>query len=255
MARAEARRVEVRLVRRLPAHAARLRGRAARVAGESRSPTSWRRPAATVDGPLRPLAGRGLDHHRARRRADPAGPQRVEGAGHHRRLRHRRRHPGAAELRATSTSSPDSCTPRPSTSRRWRPRRRSPPTSGRLRAARLPDRQAPAARGAHGVPARPAARASRPQRVHRVQAARQRLRDGRPRDAVPRAGHARRLRRALPGLRPRLLRLLRPDGDAEHGLADAQLQVLGVDERGCRRVFRTFNADAPAFRESVDARD
>ncbi len=32
-------------------------------------------------------------------------------------------------------------------------------------------------------------------------------------------GHARRLRRALPVVRPRLLRLLRADGDAEHGLA------------------------------------
>ena len=43
-----------------------------------------------------------------------------------------------------------------------------------------------------------------------------RLRHRRPRDAVPRPGDPRRLRRALPGVQPRLLRLLRADGDAEH---------------------------------------
>jgi coenzyme F420-reducing hydrogenase gamma subunit len=29
-----------------------------------------------------------------------------------------------------------------------------------------------------------------------------------------------------------------------------QLKVLGMDEAGIKRVFRTFNADAPAFREA-----
>ena len=29
-----------------------------------------------------------------------------------------------------------------------------------------------------------------------------------------------------------------------------RLRALGVDERGVERVFRTFNADAPAFREA-----
>ena len=69
----------------------------------------------------------------------------------------------------------------------------------------------------------------RVQRLRGVQAARQRLRDGRPRDALPRPGHARRLRRDLPGPRPRLLRLLRADGDAEHGVA------VGLDARPRRR--------------------
>jgi sulfhydrogenase subunit delta len=50
----------------------------------------------------------------------------------------------------------------------------------------------------------------------RVQAARDRLRDGRARNAMSRSGHARRLRRDLPGLQPRMLRLLRPEGNAEH---------------------------------------
>jgi hypothetical protein len=29
-----------------------------------------------------------------------------------------------------------------------------------------------------------------------------------------------------------------------------RLRQLGVDERGLHRVFRTFNADAPAFRQA-----
>jgi hypothetical protein len=29
-----------------------------------------------------------------------------------------------------------------------------------------------------------------------------------------------------------------------------QLKVLGMDDRGVERVFRTFNADAPAFKEA-----
>ena len=64
-AQAEARGLEVRLLRRLPAQPARLRGRAAR-----RSPAqleiAYFLEATRGDGrgPLRPLAGRGLDHDR-----------------------------------------------------------------------------------------------------------------------------------------------------------------------------------------------
>ena len=50
-------------------------------------------------GPLRRLAGRGLDHHAPRRRADPRGPPPVARADHDRRVRDRGRHPGAAQLR------------------------------------------------------------------------------------------------------------------------------------------------------------
>ncbi len=42
------------------------------------------------------------------------------------------------------------------------------------------------------------------------------VRDGGARDAVPRAGHAGGLRRPLSVVQPRLLRLLRPDGEPEH---------------------------------------
>ena len=94
----------------------------------------------------------------------------------------------------------------------------------------------------------------RPQRLRRVQAAGQRLRDGRPRHALPRPGHPRRLRRALPELRPRLLRLLRADGDAERARRSSRLvEGLGVDERDVVRVYRTFNAAAEPFREESES--
>ena len=86
------------------------------------------------------------------------------------------------------------------------------PRHGRLRAARLPDRQAPAARAAHRAAGGPQAPDPIAQRLLRLQAARHLVRHGGPRHPVPRAGHPGRLRRHLPGLRPRLLRLLRPGG-------------------------------------------
>ena len=49
--------------------------------------------------------------------------------------------------------------------------------------------------------------------------------------------------------------MLRPDGDAEHDLARAALLELGVREDDVVRVFRTFNANAEAFREESEARD
>ena len=54
-------------------------------------------------------------------------------------------------------------------------------------------------------------------RLHGVQAARRRLRDGQQGDPVPRPGHPDRLRRDLPALRPRLLRLLRPARAGQRG--------------------------------------
>ena len=44
------------------------------------------------------------------------------------------------------------------------------------------------------------------------------MRAGQRRPALSRADHASRLRRVVPGLRPRLLRLFRPDGAAKHRL-------------------------------------
>ena len=123
--------------------------------------------------------------------------------------------------------------------------------AGRLRAARLPDQQGPAPRGARRLPARPQARHPDLQRLRRVQAAGHRLRDGGARHALPRAGHPGRLRRALPGLRPRLLRLLRPGGDAEHrGARPTGGRSSSASTRpDLVRAFRTFNAWAAPFRD------
>ena len=169
-----------------------------------RSPTSWRRPRAVVRGPVRPVAGRGLDHHARRRRAHPARSARSRAsAGDHRRLRDRRRHPGAAQLRRRR---------RVPLGRLRPPRvhrdaghldadRRARPVDFELRGC--PIDKAPAARGDHRLPARPPAAIA----AHSVCVECKRrgnvcvmVAHGTP---VPRPGHPRRLRRAVPGLRPR----------------------------------------------------
>ena len=169
------------------------------------------------------------------------------------------RPPAASRRCATSPTSPSSAPP--STPTRVRrdagdlhPDRRARP--GGLRAARLPDRPGPAARGARGVP--PAAQAAdlRRERVHGVQAARQRLRHGRARHPLPGSRHPRRVRRALPVVRPRLLRLLRARRDHEHRSRwPSLLRTLHMTERDVSRVFRTFNAASPAFAEESARHD
>ena len=126
--RAEAGGLEVRLLRRLPAQPARLRGRAAGAGRGDRDRLLPRGLAGDGRGPLRPLAGRGLDHDAGRRRADPGGAARLPAAGHDRRLRDRRRDPGAAQLRRRGRVRRPPSTRPPSTSRRSRPRPRSAPT-------------------------------------------------------------------------------------------------------------------------------
>jgi hypothetical protein len=73
-----------------------------------------------------------------------------------------------------------------------------------------------------------------------VQTARRHLRDERARRAVPGPGDTGRLRRAVPELRPRLLRLLRADGGAQHGGAGGAL--AGAGRRGARAAARVPQA-------------
>ena len=126
-AQAEARRLEVRLVRRLPAHAARLRGRAAAVAGEVEIAYFLEATRGTVAGPTTSRWSRA----RSRRRTTPSASSR-SGAHRARWSPSAPAPPPAASRRCatsrTSTSSSRSSTPRPPTSRRSRRRRRSPPT-------------------------------------------------------------------------------------------------------------------------------
>ena len=206
--------------------------------------------------------------------ADPAGAARLPAAGHDRRLRHRRRHPGAAQLRRRRRVHARSSTPTPSTSRRWRPRRpiaAHVPVDFELRGC--PIDRAQLLEVARRVPAAAPAADLRRERVHGVQAARQRLRHGRPRHALPGSGHPRRVRRALPVVRPRLLRLLRarrrprtrsrwpagcatlgmPERDVTPGVPHLQRRGAGLrrGERPARAARRSVMTDEgrPADRE------
>ena len=162
------RRRQVRLLRRLPADAPRPRGRAAADRrSASTSSSSPRRPRSARTGPFdvllvegsvsTPGPGRG-DRRAARAHATLLVT--------HRRLRHRRRHPGAAQLGRPRAGVPRRGLPRPgATSSRWRPStpdRR--PRRGRRRAARLPDRPDAAARAARPRCASAAGRSCRTRR-------------------------------------------------------------------------------------------
>ena len=98
--------------------------------------------------------------------------------------------------------------------RRSRRPPRSPTTSRSTPSCAAARSTRPAARAADRAGDRPPAAAARRGGLRRVQAPRGGLRPRRPGRAVPRPGDADRLRRALPGLRARLLRLLRPAGAA-----------------------------------------
>jgi sulfhydrogenase subunit beta (sulfur reductase) len=114
----------------------------------SRSPTSSRRPAPVPRGPLRPVAGRGLDHHAARRRAHPRDPRAVAvlvtigacaTAGGIQALRN---FADVEEFTRIVYAGP-------ATSTRWTPRRRSPTTSRSTSSCAAARSTRPAARGDH----------------------------------------------------------------------------------------------------------
>ena len=175
-------------------------------------------------------------------------------ARHDRRLRDLRRDPGAAELRRREGVDPARLR-EPGVhldARDVDPDRR--PREGRPRAARLPDLEGAARRDRARAAQRPPAEASVDERLLRVQGARHAVRDGRPRHAVPRPGHPGRVRRHLPGVQPRLLRLLRPDGEPERRRARGAVAGARRDDDGIVRALRTFNANAPAFREASHER-
>ena len=166
-------RVEVRLVRWLPADTARLRGRTAH-------PRRTRCEIATfleassdiVGGPYDVSLVEGSITTAADERRIKRNPRAVQGFGDDRRLRDRGRRPGAAKLRRH----------RRVHLRRLRQARvhrhagdvhtRLRARQGRLPVAGLPDRPRPAARHARRAAGRPQAAAARQDGVYRMQTAR-----------------------------------------------------------------------------------
>ena len=212
------------------------------------------KPPAASSRPIRRRAGRRIDHHARRRRADSPDPPRSQVPGDDRRLRHRRRHSGLAELGRLRRVPAGRLRLARSTSTRWPRRRRSPITcrsTSSCAAARSTSISCSKCSVAAG---RAPAADSGAQRLSRLQAARHRVRDGRPGHALPGPGHASRLRRDLSGLRPRLLRLLWPGRAAEPGQPDRPVH----DRSACRasswsRSLRdSFNGYAPEFRAESD---
>ena len=126
-----------------------------------------------VAGPYDVSLVEGSITHRRRRERIQRGARAVAGAGHDRRVRHRGRHPGAAQLRRRrgvpsppSTRAPSTSTPSP----RRPPIAAHVPVDFELRGCPIDRRQL---LEVHlGVPRRPQAGHPDHQRLHRVQAAR-----------------------------------------------------------------------------------
>ena len=233
--------------------AARLRGRAARARRRGRDRLLPRGDERRRRGPVRPLARRGLDHDR---RTTPSGSSEVrravEGAGHDRRLRDRRRDPGAAQLRRRATSSSPPSTPRPSTSRRSRPRRRSPRTCRSTSSCT-------AARSTSASCSRSSPRSC----TAASPASRRRASASSASGAAPSASWSPTARRASArSPTPAAARSARPTTAAATAASgrwrrrtprrSSPLAArLGLSERDVERVFRTFNANAAPFREAA----
>ena len=242
-------RLQVRFVRRLPADACwTWRTSCSRIADAV--DIAYFREATSNEsrGPVRSVARRRFDHHA---RATPSGSARSARAvalpGERSAPAPR---PAASRRCATSATSTRLPRDRLRQARVHRHaghvdrHRRSRP--GRLRAARLPAQQATASGGGERLPAPADAHVSAPQRLRRVQAARQRLRDG--------DGHARAWGRSrTPGcgaLCPDLRTAAATAASAPWRRPTPRRwrrrsRAPGSRARDLLRVFRTFNANAP----------
>ena len=126
------------------------------LAGPDRDRLLPRGVAGDRRGPVRPLARRGLDHHRRRTPSGSGGAAQLEAPGHDRRLRHRGRHPGAAQLRRRRGVHRRSSTPTPdyiSTLETSTPISAHVPVDFELQGCPIDKR--PAARGDRRLPQRP----------------------------------------------------------------------------------------------------
>ena len=207
---------------------------------------------------VRRLARRGLDHHaRTTPSASSEVRARLARARHDRRVRDRRRHPGAAQLRRRRRVHLDRLRPAGLhlDARDLDADRR--PRAGRLRAARLPDRQAPAARGDQ----RATCTAARPRvPAHSVCIECKRrgtvcvmVAHGTPcLGPVTHAGCG----ALCPAYDRGCYGCFGPMETPNTRVAErAAWRELGAGERDLVRVYRTFNAGAEPFREESEAHE
>ena len=96
----------------------------------------------------------------------------------------------------------------------------------------LPHQQVSAGGSPQRVSEWPQAKYAAAQRLRRVQAARHRLRDGCAGHALPRAGDPGGCGAHLPRLCPRVLRMLRPEGNTQHGIAERLVEWAGSERAG-----------------------
>ena len=235
----EARRLEVLVLRRLPAVAARLRGRAARGRRRRRHRLLPRGDEPDRARAVRRLARRGLDHDARTTRSASARSARQSKvlitigacatAGGIQALKN-----FADVTRVRRRSS----TRHPSTSPRS-PRRRRSPTTSRSTSSCAAARSTSASCSRSSPRSSTAARPNVPGYSVCMECKRRGTTCVMVAHGTPclGPGHAGRLRRDLPVVRARLLRLLRPDGDTEHRLASPRrLRELGMSDPALVRV-------------------
>ena len=155
----------------------------------------------------------------------------------------------------TTTRSGPRSTPTPSTSSRWpRPRPSSEHVKVDLELHGCPISPEQLREVLVSVAVGPAAADPRGGRLPRVQAQGRRVRDGRAGRAVPRPGDPERLRGAVPDVRARLLRLLRPARAGRTRRASPARSPLGGREgEDVSRLFSGFTGWSPPFRTVIDA--
>ena len=220
----------------------------------SRSSTSPRRPRAGRPARTTSPSSRARSARPEQARADPRAPARDAGSS----SRSAPAPPPAASRRcataATTTSSARPSTPHPEYIDRWPARRRSRDhvtVDFELRGCPIDQRQLLELLAALVLGRRPQIR---DERLRGVQAARQRLRHGRARHAVPRPGHAGRLRRPLPGASTAAATAASGHASGQHGAPRAMVRRRRQREPEVGRLFAGFTACAEPFRTIVDAR-
>ena len=205
--------------------------------------------------PLRHRPGRGLDHDAPRRRADPPIRRQCRYPRDHRRLRHLGRHPGAAELgeRAASSSGRVYATPEYiKTLATSTPIADHVLVDFELRGCPINKLQLVELISALLIGRRPRV----PRHSVCIECKRRRTVCVAVAQGIACLGPVTQAgcEAICPSVRPRVLRLLRPEGTAEPGQPrPASTATTGPTPRNLSQLLRNFNGYAPEFREASNA--